>query len=267
MSSQSIIALITDYGIRDTYVAQVKGVILSYRRDVVIIDVTHEVEPFNEVEAAFLLTTYVPYMPPKTIHLCIVDPKVGGERRPIVIETNRGDYFIGPDTGFMIPAAEILGIVNVYEIDESKLGRRFSETFHGRDVFAHIVGKLSTGVDLDEIGKPISDYKRVEIPKPVFKEDIIESTVLHVDRYGNVITNLKFGEFEISFGDILELHILNEVVRCPLVQYYSKVDEGSFLTTVGGSGYIEVSINKGNASQRLGLKPGDKLRIRLIKNI
>ncbi|MEN2974080.1 MAG: SAM-dependent chlorinase/fluorinase [Candidatus Caldarchaeales archaeon] len=262
-----IIALITDYGLKDTYVAQLKGVILSYRRDVIIVDVTHEVEPFNELEAAFLLLTYVKYMPPETIHLCIVDPKVGGERRPIIIKTVRGDCFIGPDTGIMAPAAESLGIMNIYEIDQSMLPKRFSETFHGRDVFAHAAGKLSIGLSLDKIGKLISDYERIEIPKPLFREDFIESTVLHVDRFGNIITNLKYNEINVGFGDIVEIYMPDTVVRCPLVQYYSRVEEGSLLTTIGGSGYLEISINKGRASEKLRLRPGDRLKVKLVKNI
>ncbi len=263
-----IIAFITDYGIRDTYVAQVKAVILRYRRDVVIIDVTHEVEPFNELEAAFLLTTYVPYMPAGTIHLCIVDPKVGGERKPIVILTSRGDVFIGPDTGFMFPAAEQLGITSVYEIDESKLPRRFSETFHGRDVFAHIAGMLAAGVPLSEIGKEIIEYKRLVLHKPIKKDDYIEVIVLHIDRFGNIITNLKLKDLEVDFRDIIEVSAPSGItVSCPFVKSYSEVTEGSFLTTIGGSGYIEVSINRGHANEKLRIRAGDKLRVRVVKNI
>lgn len=263
-----IIALITDYGIRDTYLAQVKAVILRYRRDTVIIDVTHEVDPFNELEAAFLMTTYVPYMPAGTIHICIVDPGVGGKRKPIIILTSRGDLFIGPDTGFMYPAAEQLGIVSVYEIDESKLPRRFSETFHGRDVFAHVAGMLAAGVSLSEIGKEAVEYKRLILHKPIKEDDHIETTILHIDRFGNIITNLKPEDFGINFGDIIEISISSEIsINCPFVKSYSEVAEGSFLTTIGGSGYIEVSINKGYASEKLRIRAGDKLRFRVIKNI
>lgn len=263
-----IIALITDYGLKDTYVSQVKAVILSYRRDVVLIDVTHEVEPFNEVEAAFLITTYVPYMPSGTLHVCIVDPGVGGKRKPIIIHTARGDIFIGPDTGLMIPAAEQLGIVNVYEIDESIFPKRFSETFHGRDLFAHTVGKLITGASLDEVGKRLLEYNRLILPKPVKVGEYIEATILHVDRFGNIITNLKREDLNIEFGELLEICTPSSgVIICPFLQSYSRVKVGDYLTTIGGSGYIELSINKGNAAEKLRIKSGDKLRVRLVKNI
>lgn len=263
-----IIAFMTDYGTRDTYVTQVKAVILRYRRDVLIIDVTHEVEPFNELEAAFLLTTYVPYMPAGTIHLCIVDPGVGGERKPIIILTSRGDVFIGPDTGFMIPAAEQLGIVSVYEIDESKLPGRFSETFHGRDVFAHVAGMIAAGVSPSEIGKEVIEYKRLVLHKPIKKDDYIEVAVLHIDRFGNIITNLKPKDLQIDFGDIIDISTPSGItVSCPFVKSYSGVTEGSFLTTIGGSGYIEVSINRGHANEKLRIRAGDKLRVRVVKNI
>ena len=113
-----VIALLTDFGLRDPYVAQVKAVILSYCRDAAIIDVTHDVSAFNELQAAFILKVNAPYMPPGTIHVSVIDPGVGSKRRSIIIESRRGDIFIGPDTGFMIPAAEELGINAVYVIDD-----------------------------------------------------------------------------------------------------------------------------------------------------
>lgn len=262
-----VVAIITDYGLKDTYVAQVKGVILSYRRDAVIIDVTHEVEPFNELEAAFLMTTYVPYMPPGTIHICVVDPKVGGERKPVFITTARGDIFIGPDTGFMAPSAEMLGVLKVYEIDELKLPKRFSETFHGRDIFAHVAGRLISGAGPDELGRPAAGYRRIEIPRPEVEGDTIKSTVLHVDRFGNIITNVRFDQLHIPLGHPIEVSTGRETVRCVLQRSYSYVERGGLLATIGGTGYLEISVNMGNASERLGVKPGDRLEIRVAKNI
>lgn len=267
-NSRPVVALITDYGLKDTYVAQLKAIILGYRIDTVILDVTHEVEPFNKLEAAFLLTTYVPYMPPGTIHLCIIDPGVGGRRKPIIVHTSRRDVLIGPDTGFMIPAAEQLGILSVYEINESRLPKRFSETFHGRDVFAHVAGMVALGVPPSELGREIVEYERLAIPKPVKKEDYVEATVLHIDRFGNIITNLRTTDLEIAFGDIIEISTLTGfVVNCPFVKTYSEVPEGSFLTTVGGSGYIEISINMGSADEKIRLRAGDVIRAKIVKNI
>jgi len=257
-----VISLLTDYGLRDPYVAEVKAVILSYCRDAVIIDVSHEVSAFNELEAAFLLTTYVKYMPEGTIHVCIVDPGVGAGRRGIVVETMRGDLFIGPDTGFMIPAAELLGIRHVYEIDESKLPSRPSETFHGRDVFAHVAGRLAAGVKVRDIGAEIDDYARMSLPEPVVGENWIDATIMHVDGFGNLITNLRPELLSNRMrSDELLIEFRDRILRCKFVKAYGLVKVGEPLLTVGGSGFIELAVNRGSAAETFRLSAGDVIRI------
>ena len=263
MMERPVISLLTDYGLRDPYVAEVKAVILSYCRDAVIIDVSHEVSAFNELEAAFLLTTYVKYMPEGTIHVCIVDPGVGAGRRGIVVETMRGDLFIGPDTGFMIPAAELLGIRHVYEIDESKLPSRPSETFHGRDVFAHVAGRLAAGVEVRDIGAEIDDYARMSLPKPVVGENWIDATIMHVDGFGNLITNLRPELLSNRMkSDELLIEFKDRILRCRFVKAYGLVEVGEPLLTVGGSGFVELAVNRGSAAETFRLSVGDVIRIR-----
>ena len=262
-----IVALLTDFGTRDPYVAQMKAVILSYREDALLIDVTHEVEPFNELEAAFLLASYTPYMPPGTIHLCVVDPGVGSKRRGIVLETVRGDLFIGPDTGFMVPAAERLGLEAAYWIDEDRLPPRVSETFHGRDVFAHVVGRLAAGMSLEEIGRQVDDYRRMELPQPLVRDGVIEAIVMHVDRFGNLVTNLRPELLSKVLGsERLRLSFRGGEIVCGFRRAYGFVEEDEPLLTVGGSGYVELAINRGSAAERFRLKPGDRVRISAAKN-
>ena len=256
-----VIALLTDFGLRDPYVAQVKAVILSYCRDAAIIDVTHDVSAFNELQAAFILKINAPYMPPGTIHVSVIDPGVGSKRRSIIIETRRGDIFIGPDTGFMIPAAEELGINAVYVIDDSKLPPRISETFHARDVFAPVAGMIASGKDVRELGREISDYVRFKLPEPKISEDEIGVTVMHVDRFGNVITNLKSRESPLRVGERIRVSMKDKEITCEFVKSYAYVGVGEPLLTIGGSGYVEFSINRGSAAERFGLRPGDKLRL------
>ena len=261
--SRPVISLLTDYGLRDPYVAEVKAVILSYCMDAVIIDVSHEVSAFNELEAAFLLTTYVKYMPEGTIHVCIIDPGVGAGRRGIVVKTMRGDLFIGPDTGFMIPAAELLGISRVYEIDESKLPSRSSETFHGRDVFAHVAGRLAAGVEIEDIGVEIDDYVRMRLPKPVVGENWIDATIMHVDRFGNLITNLRPDLLSSRIrSKELVIEFKGRAIRCKFVKAYGLAGIGEPLLTVGGTGFIELAVNKGSAVETFKLGVGDVIRIR-----
>ncbi len=258
-----IIALITDYGTKDPYVAQIKAVILRYRDDAAIIDVTHEVESFNELEAAFLMKTYVEHMPPGTIHVCVIDPGVGAGRKGIIIATERGDMFIGPDTGFMIPAARKLGIKKIYVIDESRLPPRTSETFHGRDVFAHVAGRLARGEPPEKVGKETLDYKVLDIPSPTVTDGKIEGRIMHVDKFGNLITNIMPDELE-SIGKLNGEFVVKYrggEISCRWVKSYGWVKEGEYLLVEGGTGYIELSINRGNAAEKTGLKVGDKLTI------
>jgi len=257
-----VVSLLTDFGLKDPYVAQVKAVILSYCRDAAIIDLTHEVMAFNETQAAFILKVSAPHMPAGTIHLCVVDPGVGTERRGLILETGRGDVFIGPDTGIMAPAAEELGVKAAYVIDESKLPPRRVETFHARDVFAHVAGKLASGEKPSGLGERAETYTKFSLPEPLVRPDVVEATIMHVDRFGNLITNLKPQHLSTELGRELFVKLPEEELRCRFVKSYGHVPAGSALLTVGGAGYIELSVNRGNAAERFGLKPGDKLLIR-----
>ena len=204
--------------------------------------------------------TYAVNMPKGTIHTCIIDPGVGAGRRGIVIETFRGDIFIGPDTGFMIPAAEDLRIKSVYMIDESRLPKRISETFHGRDVFAHIAGRIISGTPLDEIGPRIGDYRRISLPKPSIRDGWIEATIMHIDRFGNLITNLPPDILRGAKKVLVKLR--DEEIECSFVKAYGLVRAGEPLLTIGGTGFIELSINRGSATERFKLKVGDKILLR-----
>lgn len=257
-----MISLLTDFGLRDPYVAQVKAIILSYCRDAAIIDLTHEVQAFNELQAAFILKVTAPHMPEGTIHLCVIDPGVGTSRRGIILETMRGDLFIGPDTGFMAPAAEELGLKAAYMIDESKLPPRRSETFHARDVFAHVAGRLALGADPSDLGERTESYSRIILPEPRLMADGVEATIMHVDRFGNLITNVKPEHLSSKLGEEFLIKLPSGELRCRFVKSYGHVPIESPLLTVGGTGYFELSVNRGSAAERFGLKPGDRILIR-----
>ncbi|RLG01841.1 MAG: hypothetical protein DRN49_00405, partial [Thaumarchaeota archaeon] len=258
-----IISLLTDFGLRDPYVAQIKAVILSYCRDAIIIDLTHEVDAFNELQAAFILRVSVPHMPRGTIHVCVVDPGVGSGRRGIVLETKRGDLFVGPDTGFMVPAAELLGIKHAYLIDESKLPSRSSETFHGRDVFAHVAGKLASGINIKDIGVRVDNYAKMSLPKPIMGANWIDATIMHIDRFGNLITNLRPEPLSNRMkSDKVVIEFKDETIECKFVKAYGFVKAGEPLLTIGGSGFVELAINRGSAAKTFRLKVGDIIRIK-----
>ncbi len=263
-SLKPIVALLTDFGLKDPYVAQVKAAILSYCRDAVIIDVTHEISAFNELQAAFILKVSAPHMPPGTIHVSVVDPGVGSKRRGIIFVTRRGDVLIGPDTGFMFPAAEELGINKVYVIDESKLPPRFSETFHARDVFAPVAGMIASGRSVEELGHETSDFAKFALPEPIISDDEIEVTVMHIDRFGNVITNLGLRNLPLRTGEKIRIAVEGREIVCEFVKSYAYVGVGDPLLTIGGSGYLELSINRGSAAEEFGLRPGNRLKLRRL---
>jgi len=257
------VALITDYGTRDSYVSEVKAVILRYRRDVQLVDITHMVEAFNEVEAAFILRCAAKTFPPGTVFLCIVDPGVGSGRQAIMIETRTEKKFIGPDTGFMYPAAEIENIDTVYRIDYGMIGAPTSGTFHGRDVFAVLAGMIISGIDVKKVLTPINDYRRIELPKPVIKLGEIVATILHIDRFGNVITNITPSHLPSNMDrfDVI-LHDGGKVFNVPLLGSYAGVEAGNPLLVIGGTGFLELSVNRGDASKIYSLRVGDRIILR-----
>ncbi len=255
-----IIALMTDYGYRDTYVSELKAVILRHRRDVQLVDITHEVESFNEFEAAFLLKEAAKSFPENTIFICVIDPKVGTERRGIIFITKRGNIFIGPDTGIMYPAASAEEIIESWWIDSSKLPARFSETFHGRDVFAEIAGRIVKGEDMESFARRTFEYAKIEIPKPEYDGNEVRAVVLRVDKFGNIITNIHHSEISMKHGRA-KILIRGRGITAPFVPSYGHVERGKPALVIGGTGYLELAVNMGSAARKYRVKAGDKIRL------
>ncbi|MBS7623143.1 SAM-dependent chlorinase/fluorinase, partial [Candidatus Bathyarchaeota archaeon] len=186
-----MVALLSDFGTRDAYVAQMKAVILSLSPKSIIVDVSHEIARHNVFQGMFVLATAAPYFPPGTIFLAVVDPEVGGLRRPLLLETGKSK-FVGPDNGILTLAAEKEGVVNAYHLTESKyFAGEISPTFHGRDIFAHVAGHLAEGVSPSLMGQSTSEYVRLKIPEARLEDGKIHSTVIYVDGFGNVVTNIE----------------------------------------------------------------------------
>ena len=250
-----LVALLTDFGSKDTYVAEMKAVILGYSPTAVIVDITHEVQPFNTLEGAFLLSLAAKTFPSGTIFLAVVDPTVGSARDAIMVETSTGKIFVGPDTGLLYPAASAEVIMRVNRIKIEHMGK-VSGTFHGRDVFAHIVGRLAAGLSCEELVEEKKIMTVLEIPKPVIGDGFVEVKVLHVDRYGNVILSHQ-GPLQDDW-ELAEVYVGDhKLAEAKLVKYYSEVAAGEAVLTVGGTGYLELAVNLGNAAEKYGLKAGD----------
>ena len=263
----SVITLLTDFGMRDYFVASMRGVILSINPSVKIVDITHEVPKYNVAKAAFILYSCYKYFPKNTVHVVVVDPGVGTERKPIIIKS-RNYYFVGPDNGVLTLAAEDDGIEKVYEISIGKYTRtEISSTFHGRDIFAPIAAYLSLGINVDELGREINDYVKLPILKPRVINNIVECCIIYVDSFGNAYTSLRYSDLEklnLKLYRELEITLKDSVeLRVPLVKAYGDVSENSPLALINSEGYLELAVNRGNFAEKFNVREFDKVLIKL----
>jgi len=262
----SIITLITDFGLKDSYVGVMKGVILDIAPQVTLIDISHEIAPQDVQGAAYVLYTAYPYFPEGTIHLVVVDPGVGSERRAIAVQTPRA-YFVAPDNGvlsYVLAREPVKGMVSLnnphYWLPEVRSGRPVAPTFHGRDIFAPAAAHLARGVPLANLGEPLSEIITFPLPKPQIRPDgIIIGHVLHVDRFGNLITDVESGHIEGKRG--LTVEVAGRMIE-GLGLTFSSVEEGELVAYLGSAGYLEVAVRGGSAAQELGIKTGDRVVIR-----
>lgn len=255
--SNPIITLTTDYGTNDHLVGVLKGVILKINPDVTIVDITHGVTPYDLLDGAMAITNAYSYFPPRTIHVVIVDPGVGTERRPLLV-SGQNQYFIAPDNGVLS---------GVYEKEQNFLVRHLtaehyflhpvSKTFHGRDVFAAVAGWLSKNWQPGSMGEEITDFKRFALPKPKEANGEWKGVVLKVDTYGNLITNFRaedLPEGAMEKGSI-KLQVGTHAVT-KLVPTFALGAAGEPIVYVGSSGQLEIGVNKGSASKTLALGRG-----------
>ena len=262
----SIISLLSDFGQKDPYVAEMKAVILSVNPQAQVIDVTHEIEKFNIRMGAYVLASAVPYFPPKTVHVAVVDPGVGTKRRPIIAETKRSLY-VGPDNGLLMLAAHKEELVNVYHITNPEyMLPKVSRTFHGRDIFAPAAAHLTRGTEPFEFGPEIDDYFFPEFAKPATNNGEMVGEVLHIDGFGNVISNISVDDLEnagFCEGSSLVVTLGGESLIVPFCSAYGEVPVGAILALIGSSNFLEVAVNQGNACRALKTNVGDQFCVSL----
>src|SRR6201984_2188532 len=257
LAPRPIITLTTDYGTNDHLVGTLKGVILKINPDVTIVDISHDVTPYDLLDGALTIGSSYSYFPPRTIHVVVVDPGVGTERRPLLV-TGDTQYFVAPDNG-------VLSLV--YEREENILVRHanvehyylqpVSKTFHGRDVFAPVASWLSKSWQTASMGDEISDYKRLSTPRPKHADGVMKCAVLRADAFGNLITNFRAGDLPEAArnGGAIKLQVgTHQVTR--MVDTFAQGNNGEPIAYVGSSGYIEIAVNKANAARTLNLGRG-----------
>jgi len=259
--SSKIITLTTDFGLRDPYVAEMKAVILSICPTAVIVDVTHEVDKFKTRIGAYVLASAASYFPKGTVHVAVVDPGVGTQRRAILMQTKQG-FFIGPDNGLLVLAAKKQGITAVHEITNPKVMLpKVSSTFHGRDVFAPAAAHLANGVASTEFGIEIQDFVKPEFVKVTRGKGAVAGVVLHVDNFGNVITNISEQEAEgFNTGDFVDVELGDSKLKLKLVKAYGETKPQEPLALIGSHGYLEIALNQGNAAKMFQVRLGDTVK-------
>jgi S-adenosylmethionine hydrolase len=243
-------------------VAEVKAVILSICPTAAIVDVTHEIEKFNIRMGSYILASASPYFPKGTIHLAIVDPKVGTKRRPLLILTKHG-FYIGPDNGVLVLAANSQGIEHIYEITNRKLMLpKISSTFHGRDVFAPAAAHFAKGIQPEEFGPETHEIVMPKFAKVIRRKHMLIGEVMHVDGFGNIVTN--FGEKEVELMKVKRtayVKLKSAKRKLKFCKTYAEVKPQKPLALIGSHDFLEISINQGNAAEVFKIKSGDKVTL------
>ena len=254
-----VIALLTDFGMRDHYAGAMKGVALGICPDLTLVDISHDVPPHDVVAGALELAACYRYFPSGTIFLVVVDPGVGSARRGIAGET--GEYkFVGPDNGVLSVVFDETAPKRVVELTERRYARpTVSRTFEGRDRFAPAAAWLAKGVELSALGRPAGPLHRLELPRPRVESDVIAGEVLRVDRFGNLITNIDRKTFE-KLGGVEQAHAL-EIGIGPhqvskVVSTYADASAGEICALFGGSDHLEIAANGASAASLLDLGRG-----------
>lgn len=256
-----VISFLSDFGLSDTYVGQVKGAMLTVCPEAQIVDVTHGVPPQDIQAGAFALWAAVEAFPGGTVHLAVVDPGVGTGRRAVAARCGRGDCLVGPDNGLLAAAAERLGgAVEIVLLEAAELRRaEVSSTFHGRDIFGPAAAYLARGTALSSLG-PRADALT---PGPPIEQASVEhdgtivGTIVHVDTFGNLVTSIARERLPTRF----HVGVAGQTIHGAPHQSYQSVAPGSLLALVGSCGLLEISVRDGSADRATGARRGDPVRI------
>ncbi|MDY7232221.1 SAM hydrolase/SAM-dependent halogenase family protein [Hyalangium rubrum] len=261
-AAEPTLVFMTDFGQRDDSVAICKGVMLGLEPRLRIIDLSHDVEPFSVLDGARFLAGTAPYYPEGTVFVSVIDPGVGSTRKALVVKTKRGQFFVLPDNGLITLVERQQGVAEARVITHRDWlhGGALSSTFHGRDVFAPVGARLARGDDFTQVGPPVTDWVRLEIPEARLTDTALQGTVLAIEHpYGNLVTNAdgallaKLGyqrgdTAKVTFGKGREL-------RLPWVSTFSDVPVGKPLLYVDSRGRIAFAINQGSFAQAQGIRP------------
>jgi S-adenosylmethionine hydrolase len=264
-----VITFLTDFGLEDDFVGTCHGVIARIAPDVRVLDITHGIRPGRILQGALMLANTLAYMP-LGVHLAVVDPGVGGIRRPLALRDGEGRLYVGPDNGLLLPAAERFGgVAAAHELANPAYAlERVSRTFHGRDLFSPAAAHLALGVPLGELGPPIdpAELVRLDVPKPERGAGGIRATVLGVDRFGNAALNLTRDDLDeagIVPGTTVEVECRGSRYFTVAARTFADAREGDLLLYEDSYRNVAIAVSRGSAATLLGLDEGSELVVRV----
>lgn len=280
MEQAKLVTLLTDFGLTDSYVATMKGVILGIAPGTQLVDISHAIAPQQVRQAAYVLYVSYPYFPTHAVHLVVVDPGVGSARRSIAVRTPVGT-FVGPDNGVFSYVMYRERVEVVVDLSDSRYhSSSVSHTFHGRDIFAPAAAHLAAGIPMTEMGPLVNDVVLLPCPRLELMGSDLVGEVMHIDRFGNVITSvgrLEWAQDELvlqaAFGQVQEsarfdaARVVVEVAGhrvASVRRTYAEVEAGMSLALVGSSGHLEVAVRDGSAAEAMDLHLGDEVLVRLV---
>jgi S-adenosylmethionine hydrolase len=259
-----IITLTTDFGLQDYYVSAMKAVMLGIAPDARFVDISHEIPSQDIMAGSWVLKNSAMLFPPDTVHVVVVDPGVGTDRDAVALRIE-DQYFVGPDNGIFSILTEAKDYKAVRLTNSKFWGDKASNTFHGRDIFAPVAAHLSNGVDFKNLGEPVEELVTYRWAEPIADKDGLQGWVIHIDKFGNLITNLSADLIESVIGDkSVKIYVGNTILD-EIVTTFGSVLEGEPAAFIGSSGMLEIGINKGNAREMLGVQKGAQISLVLQK--
>ncbi len=263
-STPPLITLTTDFGTRDPYLGALRGALLTACPGAQLVDIGHDLPPYDRLAGAYLLGAAAPWFPRGTVHLAVVDPGVGGPRRALAFSAG-GSFFVGPDNGLFTAIYDRLELAGMRAIDAPRLGLPEAHpTFHGRDLFAPVAGRLARGAPLEEIGPEVTDPVRLPLTAPRRDGQRLHAAVLAVDRFGNVASNLTREALARCGVREHELALPGASRALAVHRTFCDAPAGEVFLLWGSSGYLELALDQGSAAARLGLTAGESIEFAVI---
>ncbi len=255
------IVLLTDFGLKDPYVGILKGVIAQIAPQTSVIDLTHEISSFDIVQAGFALHQAYRYFPKGSIFVAVVDPGVGSARQVLLVQT-KDYFFLAPDNGLLTLVLAHEKPIKVIRLENRKYFlKECSQTFHGRDIFAPVAAHLSKGIAPQQFGKLISNYQKLDDFSPQVQKNKIIGQIIHIDHFGNAITNLSQDFLKKYFPNLKFQIVVKKKKFSSVKKYYAQNKAGEITLLFGSAGFLEIAVNQGSAAKKMKLKNGDAIEI------